>query len=85
MIKGIVRNIDQLGRVTLPKEMRKTLKVKETDPVDIYLKDGVICIEPARLQCVCCGSTDDEKLIEVNGVHMCLGCIGEFREEAREK
>jgi transcriptional pleiotropic regulator of transition state genes len=84
MVKGIVRKIDDLGRVVIPKEMRKALKIRETDPVDIYLKDGVICIEPFRLQCVCCGNTDEDKLVVVNGVHMCPDCIQKFFKEARK-
>ena len=79
MIKGIVRNIDPLGRVTLPIEMRRSAGIGTGDPVDIYFKDGVICIEPCRLQCVCCGTTKAE-LKEVNGVHMCSKCIDEFKE-----
>ena len=33
---GIVRRIDELGRVVIPKEMRKTLRIKEGDPLEIY-------------------------------------------------
>lgn len=81
MIKGIVRNIDELGRVTLPKEIRTAFNIKHKDPVDIYLENGVICIEPCRLQCVCCGSNNEDKLKEVDGVHMCPECIKKFKEE----
>ena len=81
MIKGIVRNIDGLGRVTLPKEMRKTAGIGIGDPVDIYFNDkGAICIEPCLLQCVCCGNTK-VSLKEFNGVHMCRKCINEFKED----
>ena len=33
---GMVRRIDELGRVVIPKEMRKTLRIKEGDPLEIY-------------------------------------------------
>nr|WP_313132599.1 AbrB/MazE/SpoVT family DNA-binding domain-containing protein [Anaerocolumna sp.] len=78
MVKGIVRKIDDLGRVVIPKEMRRALKIKEGDPVDIYLKDGVICMETIKLQCVCCGNDNEDKLIVVDGVHMCPECIEKF-------
>lgn len=78
MVKGIVRRIDDLGRVVLPKEMRRSLKIKDGDPIEIYIKDGVICMEPLSLKCVCCESTDEDKLIQVNGVHMCPDCIREY-------
>lgn len=84
MVKGIVRNIDELGRVTLPKEMRKSFGVKEGEPVDIYFSNGVICIKPIKLQCVCCGSTDEGKLIVKNEVHICIDCIIGLNEEVTD-
>lgn len=84
MAKGITRRIDDLGRIIIPKEMRRTLKIKEGDPIDIYLKDGVICMESSKLQCVCCESTDEDKLVVVDGVHMCPDCIQKFFKEARK-
>lgn len=84
MVKGIVRRIDDLGRVVLPKEFRRSLKIKDGDPVDIYLKEGVICIEPFRLQCVCCGNDNEDKLVVVDGVHMCPDCIQKFFKGVRK-
>lgn len=78
MVKGIVRNLDQLGRATLPKEYRKTLGMEDGEPVDIYLDGDVICIKKAKLQCVSCGDTDEKNLIIINGVHMCPKCIRAF-------
>jgi transcriptional pleiotropic regulator of transition state genes len=78
MIKGIVRGLDHLGRITLPKEMRKSLKINESDPVDIYVDKGVICIKPCKLQCVLCGANDENKLVKRNGVHVCTDCIEEL-------
>ena len=38
---GIVRRIDDLGRVVIPKEIRRTLRIREGDPLEIYTeKDG---------------------------------------------
>ena len=75
MIKGIVRKLDDLGRVTLPKEYRKVLNINESDPVDMYLDNGIICIKPAKLQCVICGTEENgSNLITVEGVHLCRDC-----------
>lgn len=84
MIKGIVRKLDALGRVTLPVEMRKSIGIKESDPVDIYFKDGVICIKAMKLQCVCCGITDEDKLVEVEEVLMCPKCIKKFSSQIKK-
>jgi transcriptional pleiotropic regulator of transition state genes len=84
MIKGIVRNIDELGRIVIPKEIRKSLRIKNYDSMDIYLKDGVICIAQCKLQCVFCGSTNEDKLIEKAGIHICNDCIDGLVREVCE-
>ena len=56
---GIIRRVDDLGRVVIPKEIRRTLKIREGDPLEIFLEDN---------ECVCfkkysaLGSMDDETL-----------------------
>ena len=43
---GIIRRIDDLGRIVLPKEIRKSLKIKEGDMLEIYIQDnGIIMLE----------------------------------------
>lgn len=42
---GIIRRIDDLGRVAIPKEVRRTLKIKEGDPLEIYTIDDGICFK----------------------------------------
>lgn len=41
---GMVRRLDDLGRLVIPKEIRKMYKMKEGDSIEIYIKDGSICI-----------------------------------------
>ena len=36
---GIVRRIDELGRIVIPKEIRRTLRIQESDPMEIYMGD----------------------------------------------
>lgn len=42
---GIVRRIDDLGRVVVPKEIRQTLGIKEGDPLELYVEGDVICFK----------------------------------------
>ena len=42
---GIVRRVDELGRVVIPKEMRKTLRIKEGDPLEIYTERGELLLK----------------------------------------
>ena len=44
MTSGIVRRIDNLGRVVIPKEIRKTLKIKENEQVEINVLDDSIVL-----------------------------------------
>ena len=79
MAKGMVRKVDEQGRLVIPKEMRRVLGIGPNEPVDIYFRDGIICIEPCRVQCVCCGAIDKE-LLEVNEVKMCEDCVWKYRD-----
>lgn len=42
---GIVRRIDDLGRVVIPKEIRRQMKIKEGDPLEIFLEGNKVCFE----------------------------------------
>ena len=39
---GIVRRVDDLGRVVIPKEIRRTIRIREGDPLEIFVKDGAV-------------------------------------------
>lgn len=70
---GIVRNIDELGRVVVPKELRKKLGIANTDPVEIYVEDDKIILKKYIPVCHFCGSTDN--LTEYKEKNICSSCI----------
>lgn len=43
---GIIRRIDDLGRVIIPKEIRRTMRIREGDPLEIYLDNASVCFKP---------------------------------------
>ena len=43
---GIVRRIDELGRVVIPKELRRSMRIKEGAPLEIYTHNGAVCFKP---------------------------------------
>lgn len=45
---GIVRRIDDLGRVVIPKEIRRSLRIREGDPLEIYVEDGAVIYKKYR-------------------------------------
>lgn len=45
---GIIRRIDDLGRVVIPKEIRRTVRIREGDPLEIFVEDGGVLFKPYR-------------------------------------
>ena len=41
---GIIRRVDDLGRVVIPKEIRRNLGIREGDPLEIFVENGCICL-----------------------------------------
>ena len=52
---GIVRKVDELGRIVLPIEMRRTLDIAERDPLEIYVEGDGIVLKKVQSACVFCG------------------------------
>ena len=73
---GIVRNLDQLGRLVIPKETRKVFELNEGDPVEIFTDGDKIILKKYNPGCHCCGSMDH--LTEVLGLKICPKCLKEF-------
>ncbi len=75
---GIVRNIDELGRVVVPKELRKKLGIANTDPVEIYVEEDKIILKKYIPVCHFCGST--VALHEFREKNICSACISELKD-----
>lgn len=76
---GIVRNIDELGRVVVPKELRKKLGIANTDPVEIYVEEDKIILKKYLPVCHFCGATDG--LCEFREKKICSSCIAELSKK----
>lgn len=70
---GIVRPVDELGRVVVPKELRRTLGIGNGDPVEIFTEDDKIILRKYHPGCVFCDNVDD--LSEYQGKLICSECI----------
>ena len=73
---GIIRKVDELGRVVLPVEMRRTLGIEERDPLEISLEGESIILRKVQNVCVFCGG--DRDLLEHNGKCICIDCRKEI-------
>lgn len=58
---GIVRRIDELGRIVVPKELRRTLDIAEGDPIEIFVVGREIVLKKYAPGCTFCGSVDNVK------------------------
>lgn len=74
---GIVRKVDELGRVVLPIELRRTLDIDIKDSLEIYVENGTIVLKKYEPACVFCGSTSDIK--EFKGKNICAECTKEVQ------
>ncbi|MCM3634492.1 MULTISPECIES: AbrB/MazE/SpoVT family DNA-binding domain-containing protein [Paenibacillus] len=73
---GVVRKVDQLGRIVLPKSLRKRYLMNEGDPVEIFVQGDHIILERYRPKCVFCGSM--EEVAEFKERYICNVCMTEM-------
>ena len=81
---GIVRRVDELGRVVLPKELRRTMEIKEKDPMEIFTDGDSIVLRPYRVRCKHCGS-EDELLDAGRNIVICKSCALVVTDMVMEK
>lgn len=77
---GIVRNLDPLGRIVIPVELRRTLRIHANDPIEIYTVGESIVLKKYTPVCVFCGEA--ENTIAHNEKLICKECL---KEIARKK
>jgi len=70
---GIVRKVDELGRIVLPIELRRTLGIDEKDALEIYVDQEKIRLKKYEPACVFCGNTNDNQLFHSKNV--CRECV----------
>lgn len=75
---GIVRRVDDLGRIVIPMELRRTLGIHVKDPMSISVQDDRIVLTKHQDACVLCSS--QESVQEVKGRPMCEQCIEEIKQ-----
>lgn len=73
---GIVRKVDELGRIVLPIELRRTLDISEKDMLEIYVGDSSIILKKYHPACVFCNNT--KELVDFNGKRVCPECISKI-------
>jgi transcriptional pleiotropic regulator of transition state genes len=74
---GIVRKVDDLGRIVLPMELRRTFGIGKEDPLEIFVDSDAIVLKKYEPACIFCGS--DEDVVQFHGRNICKKCIKEMK------
>ena len=74
---GIVRKVDELGRIVLPIEMRRTLDIAEKDALEIYVEGSSVILKKYNTSCIFCDSSKD--ITVFRGKNICPKCLKELK------
>ncbi len=75
---GIVRKVDNLGRIVIPIELRRTLGIKVKDPLEIYVDESKVIFKKYEPACTFCNNA--ENTIDFKGKIVCKECIAKIEE-----
>lgn len=73
---GMIRHIDELGRIVIPKEMRRKMDIQNNDPVEIFVEGDHILLSKYVPSCIFCGSTEEVMLFKDKRI--CKACREEL-------
>lgn len=76
---GIVRKVDELGRIVLPIELRRTLGIEEKDRIEIFVDGESIIMRKYQPACIFCDNAKD--IINYKGKNICPDCIRAMSEK----
>jgi transcriptional pleiotropic regulator of transition state genes len=75
---GIVRKVDELGRIVLPIELRRTLDIDIKDSLEIYVDNSSIILKKYEPACIFCG--DATEITNFKGKNICKNCLNEMKK-----
>ena len=70
---GMIRRVDELGRIVIPKEIRNKLEIYEKDPIEIYVDGHSIVLKKFEENCIFCGS--NKNLLTYKNKLLCSKCL----------
>ena len=79
---GIVRRIDELGRIVLPAELRRTLDIGERETMEIFVDGSSIVLKKYQPSCIFCG--DSKKVVDFKGKNVCSKCLRELQNKQEQ-
>lgn len=76
---GIVRKVDELGRIVLPIELRRVLDIAEKDQLEIYVDESSIILKKYHPSCVFCDNAQD--VVDYKDKLICRSCLDELKNQ----
>lgn len=76
---GVVRRVDELGRIVIPIELRRTLDIAEKDALEIYVDGELIILKKYQPACIFCGDARD--VVNYRGKNICNSCLDQLKQE----
>ena len=73
---GVVRRVDELGRIVIPIELRRTMGIDEKDALEIYVDNEKIILKKYEPACIFCGNA--EEVVNYKGKNLCRNCLTEL-------
>ena len=77
---GIIRQVDELGRIVLPIELRRNLNIQIRDPLEIYVENDGIILRKHQTGCIFCGNRTIG-MVAYKNHYICPDCANELKEE----
>ena len=74
---GMSRRVDELGRLVIPKELRRTMGIKVKDPIAIFVHEDQIILRKYNAGCFFCGEFSDD-MLHFHGKEVCSSCVNEM-------
>ena len=78
---GIVRKVDELGRVVLPIELRRSLYIEEKDALEIYVDGNSVILKKYEPDCIFCGNA--REVVNFKGKNICSACLRDMKKAAK--
>ena len=76
---GVVRKVDELGRLVLPIEIRKVLDIQQKDAIEIFTDENKIILQKYQPACIFCNNVDN--IVYFNGKRVCAECVEKLKTQ----
>ena len=78
---GIVRKIDELGRIVLPVEIRRTMDIKSHDAIEMFVSEDKIVLKKYAPACIFCNNADN--VTNYCGKLICRDCLDNLKHSVQ--